>query len=142
MLESIAIDFSVEDVTMPDVDWPRVQHWLQSTIQQEGKELGALRIRFCSDDHMLLLNKQFLDHDYFTDILTFPISYNPIDSDIIISLERVIDHAKDYEVTAEQELCRVMVHGVLHMCGYHDHSEEEQQIMRSKENEYLAIWKG
>lgn len=140
MLAEEDIHFSVEDVTQPDLPWDRVGSWLRQVITAEGKSLQSIRIRFCSDDHLLQLNRQYLDHDYYTDILTFPMSYDPIDTDIIISVERVIDHAEKYNVTTAHELSRVMVHGVLHMCGYQDHTEEEQRVMRSKEQDYLAIW--
>ena len=114
--------------------------WLLSAIQDEGKSLNNILYTFCSDDFLLQINRDHLDHDYYTDIITFPYSYDPIESDIFISIDRVKDHAKEYGVPEQQELARVMVHGVLHMCGYNDHSDDEKKVMRDKENHYLKAF--
>ena len=89
---------------------------------------------------MLTINKEYLNHDYYTDIITFDYTENGIISgDIFISLDRIRDHAKEYEVTFENELYRVIAHGVLHLIGYNDKTEEDQDLMTEKENESLAL---
>ena len=96
---------------------------------------------FCSDDFLLEINQQFLDHDTLTDIVTFDYTEGTIlNGEIYISTDRVGDNAKDFNVTFETELLRVIIHGLLHMCGYGDKTEEEKLQMRSKEDEYLALW--
>ncbi|MCL4150405.1 UNVERIFIED_CONTAM: hypothetical protein GTU68_062635, partial [Idotea baltica] len=99
---------------------------------------------FCSDTFLLSLNKQYLDHDYYTDILTFPLESqgisNGIAADIFISIERVKENADTYDTSFEQELRRVMIHGVLHLLGFDDHGDEGQRQMRNRENEALSLF--
>ena len=96
---------------------------------------------FCDDDYLLNLNEQYLDHDTITDIISFDYSVgNELHGDIFISVERVRENAQDFSVTFEEELKRVLVHGVLHYCGYKDKSEEDEQLMRSKEDEKIKMF--
>ncbi len=107
-------------------------------ILKEQKIKGDITFVFCSDDYLLKLNKDYLQHDYFTDIITFDYcEKNIISGDIFISIDRIKENARQYNVTFENELQRVMIHGVLHLVGYKDKSEEEKKIMREKENFYL-----
>jgi len=107
-------------------------------IFEEKKEEGELSFVFCSDDYLLKMNKDYLQHDYFTDVITFDYTENNIISgDIFISIDRIKENAKRFNVTFEEELQRVMIHGILHLIGYNDKTEEEQSEMTEKENKYL-----
>ena len=117
----------------------KLTDWLNTVIVKEGKELEELNYIFCSDDYLLKINQDYLDHDYYTDIITFPYSYQPIKSDIYISVDRVKENAIKHQVPYIVELYRVMVHGLLHMAGYDDHSDEDVKVMRQKEDDYLSI---
>lgn len=112
--------------------------WIISAIKEEEKQVGSINIIFCDDKDLLEKNKTFLKHDTLTDIITFDYSeLNTISGDIFISVERVLDNSKDFNVTFEQELNRVIIHGNLHLLGYKDKTEEEQITMSKKEDYYL-----
>ena len=113
--------------------------WIISSIIEEGKELGEINIIFCDDKSLLEKNNTYLNHDTLTDIITFDYSeLNTISGDIFISVERVLDNSNDFNVTFEQELNRVIIHGHLHLMGYKDKTEEDQVTMRNKEDYYLS----
>ncbi len=112
--------------------------WLESVASAENKTIDTLTYIFCSDDFLLDINIKYLGHDYYTDIITFPYTEdNDIVSDLYISLDRVRENAADFQVSFENELQRVMVHGLLHLLGYKDKTEEDQLRMREMENVYL-----
>ncbi len=112
--------------------------WLNSISKNEGKEIESLSFLFVDDEEMLKYNKKYLQHESYTDVITFDSSVDKrIAGDIIISLERVKDNAKFYQVSHNYELQRVMVHGLLHLLGYNDKNKEEKKIIRKKENYYL-----
>ena len=112
--------------------------WLNSISNNEGKEIENLSFLFVDDEEMLKYNKKYLQHESYTDIITFDSSIDKkIAGDIIISLERVNDNAKFYQVSYNYELQRVMAHGLLHLLGYNDKNKEEKKIIRKKENYYL-----
>ncbi|MDX1278690.1 rRNA maturation RNase YbeY [Oceanihabitans sediminis] len=112
--------------------------WISSVIIAEECKEGDINYIFCDDDYLHKLNVEFLNHDTLTDIISFDYSVGKIvQGDIFISTERVEDNAKDFEVPFSEELQRVLVHGVLHYCGYKDKTEEEAKLMREKENFYL-----
>ena len=113
--------------------------WLHKVISAEGKELDEINYVFCSDSYLLKINQDYLEHDYYTDIITFPYSYQPIKSDIYISIDRVTENASTESVSFRQELYRVIVHGLLHMCGYEDGDDDSKKTMRQKEDQYIAI---
>lgn len=114
--------------------------WLNSVIRAEDKVPGDINIIFCSDDYLLDVNKKFLSHDYYTDIITFDYCQADIVSgDLFISIDSVGDNAKHFNVEFDEELHRVIVHGVLHLIGYDDHCDEDIVQMRSKENHYLQL---
>ena len=119
----------------------RVKRWLKELAVREGRTIGDVNIIFCSDAYLLYINRRFLSHDYYTDIITFDTCEgNTLNGDLFISVDTVRANADEYaQGHFDEELNRVMAHGVLHLVGYDDHSEEEQQQMRSKENEYLAL---
>jgi len=133
------IYFHIEGVGFIIDHQEKLTDWLNTVIVKEGKELEELNYIFCSDDYLLKINQDYLDHDYYTDIITFPYSYQPIKSDIYISVDRVKENAIKHQVPYIVELYRVMVHGLLHMAGYDDHSDEEVKEMRHKEDDYLSI---
>ncbi len=114
--------------------------WIEFTIHQEGKELGELNYIFCTDDYLLDINIKQLKHNTLTDIISFDYSIGDIISgDIFISTERVVDNSSLFNNKFNDELNRVMIHGVLHYCGYKDKNEVEKKLMRSKEDYYLSL---
>ncbi len=112
--------------------------WISQTIINEGKTVGEINIIFCNDEYLLKINQEHLTHDYYTDIITFDYSENNlISGDLFISKDRVEENAEEYKVSFENELNRVIIHGILHLIGYNDKSESEIKEMRTKENYYL-----
>ena len=109
-------------------------------IKKEKKALQSINYIFCSDDYLLGLNKQYLNHNTLTDIITFELNApgEPILSDIFISIDRVKENAKTFNISFKQEIHRVIFHGALHLCGYKDKNKEQKQLMREKENHYLS----
>jgi len=127
-------DFQIEDKT-------QYTDWINRIIDSEAREIGQLDFIFCNDDYLLKINQDYLQHDTYTDIITFPYSEGEIISgDIFISVERVIENANTYEVDFIAELRRVMAHGLLHLLGYGDKNDEETQLMRIKENEKIKMF--
>lgn len=115
--------------------------WISTVIASEDKLEGELNYIFCSDDYLLGINKQYLNHDTLTDIISFDYSVgNVLQGDIFISVERVNENAVDFSVSFEEELRRVMIHGVLHYCGYKDKSAKDEVIMRTKEEEKMNMF--
>jgi probable rRNA maturation factor len=115
--------------------------WIGDVLQKENKQIGSLEYLFCSDEYLLEMNKQFLNHDYYTDIITFDYTEEDLVSgEMYISWERVVDNSKTFSVSEESELLRVIVHGVLHLCGYKDKKEGEKKEMREKENYFLDMF--
>jgi rRNA maturation RNase YbeY len=114
--------------------------WMESTAKKESKHIGALNYIFCDDEYLHKINVEFLDHDTLTDIITFDYCVgNELISDVYISVERVRENAKEFSDSFEDELSRVLIHGLLHLCGYKDKTDEESALMRQKENYYLSL---
>ena len=135
------IDFDFIDIEIPGFDSEFFVLTVSELLTKESYNLGEISVVFCSDDYLLNMNKQYLNHDYYTDIITFDYSDNRIVSgDLFISFDRVKENASIYAVPINYELCRVIYHGILHLCGYKDKSEEEKIAMRGKENEYLDLF--
>lgn len=112
--------------------------WLENLLSFENKKLGKINYIFCSDEYLLSINKSYLQHDYYTDIITFNyVKSNTISADIFVSLPRISENATSYAKNFDDELRRVLAHGLLHLCGYNDKTEEEQKEMRKKEDFYL-----
>lgn len=117
------------------------QDWLSDVITSENKTEGEINYIFCDDEYLLEINQQYLDHDTLTDIISFDYSIgNDLHGDIFISIERVRENALDFNVSFLEELKRVMVHGVLHYCGYKDKTEKDEKLMRQKEEEKMTMF--
>lgn len=117
----------------------RLKLFIEKLFTSEKMKLGNLSYIFCSDEHLLTINNDFLKHDFYTDVITFDLSSskNEIEGEVYLSVDRIKDNAKQLEVSFKEELHRVIFHGALHLCGYKDKKKEEALIMRSKENKYL-----
>lgn len=117
------------------------EEWLSAVIESEDKSEGEINYIFCDDDYLLKMNEEFLDHDTLTDIISFDYTMgNLISGDIFISVERVKENAEEFNVPFDEEIKRVMAHGILHYCGYKDKSDGDSQVMREKENEKIALF--
>lgn len=115
--------------------------WIESIIESEDKEVGEINYIFCDDEYLHKINVEYLDHDTLTDIISFDYTEgNLVQGDIFISVERVQDNTTDFNVSFEEELKRVMAHGVLHYCGYKDKSEADADLMRKKEDEKIKMF--
>lgn len=133
------VNLYAEDVPIPDVlpDEAHLAVWLMLMAEREGKPLVEVSYIFCSDEYLLKVNIDYLQHDYYTDIITFQTTENAIHGDMYISVDRVKDNAQQLGIPYPQELLRVMAHGALHLAGYGDKSAEQEREMRLKEEEYL-----
>lgn len=135
------INFYFEDIEEFQLDLPKITSWINSTITEEGQEPGELSFILCSDDYLLEINNQYLDHDYYTDIITFDyVEDGIVAGDIFISVDRVKENADEYQVSFANELNRIIIHGVLHLLGYKDKEADEKQLMTSKEDYYLSVY--
>ena len=133
-----AIHFFWEDVSSNLKQKIRLRNWITNTIKEENKRLGELTFIFCSDAYLLSINQEYLNHNTYTDIITFNNSEDDrITGDIFISLERVHENALRFKVSEQDELHRVMIHGTLHLLGYTDKGKDAKALMTSKENYYL-----
>ena len=123
-------------------DRARLKQFLASLFKKEGKKLAGLQYIFCSDQYLLEINRQYLKHDYYTDIITFDLSNKnqPINAEIYISVDRVRDNASQFNSSIKRELHRVIFHGALHLCGYKDKTAGESKEMRGKEEKYLRLF--
>lgn len=135
------IRFTAIDLAMPDIDMGRVRLWIEQVVDAEGYRVGELYYYFCSDDALLRINQERLGHDFYTDIVTFPLVEEGlfISSEFCISLDRVADNAQSFGRSYESELHRVIIHGVLHLIGFDDHTDEDRLRMRNKEEECLKL---
>ena len=119
----------------------KIKMWLKLVAESEVFTLGNVSVIFCSDNYILDINQRFLQHDYFTDIITFDYSEDgKISGDLFISIDSVRENSFEYGTDFEDELHRVIVHGVLHLIGYDDHTDEDIKMMRAKENYYLSLY--
>jgi len=135
----VKIIFDNINIDKPALDFSKTNKWLESVVIDNNKKIKELSIIFCNDEYILELNKKYLNHNYYTDIITFDYSEkNYVSGDLIISLDTVQSNAKKYKTDFNTEICRVMVHGVLHLLGFDDKTDEEKKIMREKEEEYVA----
>jgi len=117
-----------------------VKNWIKKILKQEGKTAGNISYLFCSDDYLLKINRQFLQHDFYTDIITFDYSEKAkIEGEIFISIDRVKENAKIFKQPFERELMRTIIHGVLHLCGYTDKKPADKKRMTAKENQALLL---
>lgn len=136
------ITFTNHNIKLRIRDKLLLKPFLSGIFEDFNKEFKSISYIFCSDDYLLALNKQYLNHDTYTDILTFSLSETPwpIISEIYISVERVNENAQALSIAPDTELLRVMIHGILHLCGYSDHTSNLKKEMRAKEDFYLAAY--
>lgn len=142
------LPFSISETVFNNIDISfllkqkkAVRAWIEKTITKEGFKTGSISFNFCSDDYLLEVNKEHLDHDFYTDIITFDFCENNIVSgDIYISIDRVRDNAQTEKQSPTKELHRVIIHGILHLCGYKDKKPAEARQMREKEDYYLSLF--
>ena len=128
--------FSSTDFVIANKD--ELTLWLESATKTEGRTLGELVFNFCSDESLSTINKEFLNHDTLTDVITFDYSaLNEISGEIFISTDRVRENASEFQQSFEVETRRVMIHGLLHICGYNDKTAKEKELMSDRENFYL-----
>ena len=135
--EDTGIFFTIHDVDLNIADPDAWTAWIQEAIDEEGYELTRIDYIFCSDEFLLEVNRTHLDHDFYTDIITFPLNPNPIVAEIYISVDRVKENANQFSKSFMDELHRVMIHGILHLCGYEDHEDLDVAMIRKKEEYYL-----
>ncbi len=137
----MAIRFSVQDVHFELENEQNLKKWISNVVLRRGKAVGNISYLFCDDNYLLGVNRQYLNHDTYTDIITFDyVVGNLISGDIMISVDRVGENAEKFGVPFEQELHRVVIHGVLHLLGQGDKTDSEAAEMRRLENEALALW--
>lgn len=138
----MSITYYSENIVLPSFKKRMVNQWIKKIALNFNKSVGAIAYLFCSDDKILEVNRQYLQHDYYTDIITFDYSENNIISgDLFISLDTVKTNAEKFEVDYMEELYRVIIHGILHLCGVSDKTIEEQNEMRQEENKALVFLK-
>lgn len=135
------ISFDCKNVGMPSLDFARIEKWLNEISSEYGKRIVKLNYLFCDDEEILKVNREFLQHDYYTDIITFDYSYrDKVSGDIFISLFTVKTNAEELNVSYEAELLRVIAHGLLHLCGIDDKGPGEREIMEECENQALSLY--
>ena len=136
------ISFFSEDIAFEPQHTDQIVPWIEHTIEKYAGNLSFINFIFCSDDYLHELNVSYLDHDTLTDIITLPYTTPPhIEGDVFISIERVRDNADTFKVSFEDELLRVIIHGVLHLCGFKDKTPTEKEEMDQKENEAIGHYK-
>ncbi len=136
------IEFFSEDIDFAVKEPGKISQWIHKILHNEEKQLEHINIVFCSNEYLLKINKDYLNHNYFTDVITFPYHKTnmPIQGDIFISIPQVEHNSYQFFTAFEEELNRVMAHGVLHLIGYSDYSNYEKEIMEEKEDYYLSIF--
>lgn len=135
------ISFNSENLQLPPLDYDRVREWIGKVAASHGYVVGRLSYLFCDDPYILETNRKFLDHDYFTDIITFDSTRGErISGDMVISLDTVASNAIAVADSYDNELLRVIIHGVLHLCGIDDKGPGEREIMEANENAALSLW--
>ena len=134
------ITYQTEGVEMPSIDQEKITAWIKEVAATYGKIVGEVAYMFCSDEHILKVNREFLQHDYYTDVITFDYCHGRVLSgDIVLSLDTVRSNAEQFNTPYETELHRVIIHGILHLCGINDKGPGEREIMEGEENKALAL---
>ena len=134
------VHFFSHDIQMRLKNTANLKHFIEFIFKKELQNLGSINYIFCSDKAILEINKKYLNHDFYTDVITFDLSLDnkAISGEVYISIERIRDNAKQLGVSIKSELHRVLFHAALHLCGYKDKKKKDKEIMRKKENELLA----
>jgi probable rRNA maturation factor len=159
MMGNSSIEFHAEDIQFPLRNKKRLREWITASLLKEHKQPGDINFIFCSDDYLLQLNRSYLDHDTLTDIITFDYSgdeeqetnkdeesrnsksnLTTISGDVFISIERITENAEKFNTTFDNELHRVMIHGILHLAGYKDKTKPDKTLMTQKEDFYLYLF--
>ena len=137
------IRFSTLDVELPPIEPQHVKAWIEEVVQCHGKMVGELYYYFCSDEKLLEINRERLGHDFYTDIVTFPLTNceTVLSSEFCISIDRIKENAVTFGRSYESELHRVIIHGVLHLIGFDDLTDEEEKVMREQEEISLEVYK-
>ena len=134
------ISFQTQDIDLVIKEKNKIRLWIVDAIKNEGKKTGDITYIFCNDEYLLQMNQEYLKHDDLTDVITFDYTEGDrVSGDIFISYERIMDNSKTLETPLEDELHRVMIHGVMHLCGYKDKQTDAKTQMTDKENQYLAL---
>ncbi len=137
-MEDQIVEFYFEDVQF-DFNQAIIREWILLVIEGHQKSLKQVQIIFCTDEFLLDINQKYLQHDYYTDIISFPYSVSPIEGELYISVERIRENALLFKVSFEQELHRVIIHGILHLIGFKDETPKEKQDIQMAEDEALKI---
>ncbi len=138
----MTIEILTQNVEKPALDWEKVERWIVEVAHRQGRRTGALTYIFCDDERILEVNRQYLQHDYYTDIITFDNTTGRlIRGDMFISLDTVATNAEAVGASYDDELMRVIIHGVLHLCGINDKGPGEREVMEAHENDALALWR-
>lgn len=136
------ISFLSDGVPVPDIDCQKIKNWIVAIASSYGRNVGEIAYIFCNDTKILEVNRRYLQHDYYTDIITFDDSLNhTIRGDIFISLDTVASNAQQQQTSFQEELNRVIIHGILHLCGINDKGPGERAIMEAAENKALMLLK-
>lgn len=137
---SFNIQYLTDGVNLPDLDWAKVNAWIGKVAENHSRILGNITYIFCNDDKIIEVNRQFLQHDYYTDIITFDYSRGKlISGDMFISLDTVKSNSEQFGYDYNTELLRVVIHGILHLCGIDDKGPGEREIMEQHENQALRM---
>ena len=135
------IEYMTEGVVLPQLDYDKVGRWIELVAREHGYSVGNLTYCFCDDEYILATNRKFLQHDYYTDIITFDYTRRQrIGGDMVISLDTIRSNADLVGASYDSELLRVIIHGVLHLCGIDDKGPGEREIMERAEDQALALW--
>lgn len=135
------IEWNVEGVQLPALDYQLIDRWIEAVAQTYGRLVRSITYVFCNDEEILRVNRQFLQHDYYTDIITFDTCTGKLlRGDIFISLDTVSSNAEGLGVDPDRELLRVIIHGILHLCGEKDKGPGERELMENAENKALALY--
>ncbi|MCE5205455.1 MAG: rRNA maturation RNase YbeY [Proteiniphilum sp.] len=138
----MAISFQSENVDFPAIKKRDTANWIKAVAKKYDRQVGEISYLFCDDKKILEINRQYLQHDFYTDIITFDYTENKtISGDITISLDTVRSNSQQYQTEYAEELNRVIIHGILHLCGLDDHTEAEKKAMREAENSALLLLK-
>ena len=139
---AITYDKEHSKIKMPKIKKRNVSAWIKKVAELHGKKVGDLSYLFCSDDHILEVNREYLQHDYYTDIITFDYTEGDVISgDMVISVDTIATNAEKFNTSSESEFFRVVIHGVLHLCGINDKGPGEREIMEKHEDEALEVAK-